>query len=52
MDPDGVPLPEHASRFWLHPGADAGPAQWVAHVLAVKWSLTWQPVSQACQDVA
>ena len=51
-DPDGAQFPEHASRFWIHPGADAGATRWVAHVLAVKWSLTWQPVSQACQDVA
>jgi hypothetical protein len=51
-DPDGVPLPEHASRFWLHPGADAGAACWVAQVLAGKWSLTWQMESSACQDVA
>ena len=51
-DPDGVQLPEHASRFWIHPGADGGATRWVAHVLAVKWSLTWQAVSQARQDVA
>ena len=51
-DPDGAELPEHASRFWIHPGADAGAARWVAHGLAVKWSFTWQSVSQARQDVA
>ena len=51
-DPDGAELPEHASRFWIHPGADAGAARWVAHVLAVTWSFTWQAVSQARQDVA
>ncbi len=49
-DPDGASLPEHASRFWIHPGADAGAARWIAQVLAVKWSLTWQPVSQARQE--
>jgi len=51
-DPDGAQLPEHASRFWIHPGADAGATRWVAQVLAVKWSFAWQSVSQARQDVA
>jgi hypothetical protein len=51
-DLDGVALPEHASRFWLYAGADAGVVPWVAHVLAVKWSLTWRCLSQAHQDVA
>jgi hypothetical protein len=51
-DLDGVELPEHASRFWLYAGTDAGAAPWVAHVLAVKWSLPWRRLSQACQDVA
>jgi hypothetical protein len=51
-DPDGTQLPEHASRFWLHPGADAGAARRVVQVLAVKWSLTWRMESPARQDVA
>ncbi len=51
-DPDGEQLPEHASRFWLHPGADAGATRWVAHALAARWSLAWQAVSPARQDVA
>jgi hypothetical protein len=51
-DLDGVPLPEHASRFWIYPGADAEAARWIAHVLAAKWSLTWHRLSQARQDVA
>jgi hypothetical protein len=51
-DPDGAQLPEHASRFWIHPGADARATRWVAQMLAVKWILTWQPVSPARQDVA
>ena len=51
-DPDGVQLPEHASRFWIHPGADGGVARWAAHVLATRWSLPWQPVSPTRQDVA
>ncbi len=52
MDPDGAQLPEHASRFWIHPGADVGSATWVAHTLAVKWSFTWRPESPARQHVA
>ncbi len=51
-DLDGIPLPEHASRFWLYPGADAAAYRRVAHVLAVKWSLTWQAESPARQHVA
>src|SRR5260370_29779526 len=41
-DPDGDPLPKPASRFWLHPGADAAAAHWAPHVLAVQWSFAWQ----------
>lgn len=52
VDLDGVRLPEHASRFWLYPGADAAACRWVAHELAVKWSLHWQPAVQVRQDVA
>ena len=51
-DPDGAPLPKHASRFWLHPGADAGATQWVAQVLAVKGSFAWRMESAVRQDVA
>ena len=51
-DLDGVRLPEHASRFWLYPGADAGAYRRVAHALAVKWSFAWLPASQVRQDVA
>jgi len=51
-DPDGLPLPKHASRFWLHPGADARATHWVAQVLASKWSFAWQMESPARQDVA
>ncbi len=47
-----IPLPEHASRFWLYAGADEQVVQWIAHVLAAKWSLTWCRLSQARQDVA
>lgn len=52
VDFDGRGFPEHASRFWLYPGADAEAARWVAHRLAVLWPLTWHRLSQARQDVA
>lgn len=51
-DLDGVRLPEHASRFWLYSGADVAAYRRVAHMLAVRWSLAWQPTSQVRQDVA
>ena len=51
-DLDGMRLPKHASRFWLHAGADAATFQRIAHVLAVQWSLRWQPTPQVRQDVA
>lgn len=51
-DPDGVPLPEHASRFWFHPGANAGAARRVAQMLAGKWSFAWRMELPARQDVA
>lgn len=49
---DGIQLPEHASRFWLYPGSDEAAFWWIAHVLAVKWSLAWRAESQARQYVA
>ena len=52
VDLDGVGFPDHASRFWLYPGADRTMYGRVAHVLAVRWSLTWRSLSKACQDVA
>jgi len=52
VDLDGVGFPEHASRFWLYPGADRAVYGRVAHVLAVRWSLTWRSLSKARQDVA
>ncbi len=51
-DPDGVQLPEHASRFWIYPGANAGSVLEVAHVLAVRWSFARRLESPARQDVA
>jgi hypothetical protein len=51
-DLDGVGLPEHLSRFWIYAGADAAGYRRVAQVLAITWSLTWQPTTQARQDVA
>jgi signal recognition particle subunit SEC65 len=52
VDLDGVGFPEHASRFWLYPGADRAVYGRVANVLAVRWSLTWRSLSKARQDVA
>ncbi len=49
---DGVPLPEHASRFWAYPGADAVAYRHLASVLAIKWNLAWRPTTQAHQHVA
>ncbi len=51
-DLDGVWLPAHASRFWIYPGANAGAAWSIVHMLAIKWSLAWQDASQLRQDVA
>lgn len=49
---DGIRLPEHASRFWLYPGADTATTRRVTKALARKWSLAWRPIVQARQDVA
>jgi hypothetical protein len=50
VDLDGIELPEHASRFWLHAGADA--ARFVAQVLAIRWPLTWRRLPESRQEVA
>jgi hypothetical protein len=50
VDLDGIQLPENASRFWLYAGADA--AQFVTHVLAIRWPLTWRRLPESRQDVA
>ena len=44
-------FPNHASRFWITPGADLATYQRVAQALATRWSLTWQD-SQAFRDAA
>jgi hypothetical protein len=51
-DLDGIPLPEHTSRFWLYPGANVAAYRRVAHVLAVTWPLTWRAGNAARQHVA
>lgn len=51
-DFDGEPLPVHASRFWIYPGADTAAYRRVAHVLAAKWALAWRSESQARRHVA
>jgi hypothetical protein len=52
VDLDGGLLPEHASRFWIYLGADAAAYRRIARMLAVRWSLAWQPSTQVRQDVA
>jgi hypothetical protein len=49
---EGERFPTHASRWWAYAGADPGAFNQVTHALALKWSCTWRPLSQACQDVA
>jgi hypothetical protein len=44
-DTDGLRLPDHASRFWLYPGADLDKAERVAPDLARRWRLTWRRVN-------
>lgn len=40
-DPDGRPLPPHASRFWVYPGADALRYQQAVEALQTNWAMTW-----------
>lgn len=49
---DSVRLPEHASRFWLYPGADSAGYRRVARALADQWSFAWRSQLQARQNVA
>ena len=49
---DGVQLPEHASRFWLYPGADRAAYHRVATLLSVRLSFAWRSSLHACQNVA
>ncbi len=51
-DPDGLPLPEHASRFWVYCGGDERAYRHIAQELATRWAFTWRRLSQRCQDVA
>ena len=39
---DGVHLCEHASRFWVFPGADEAVYRLMASALAVKWRFLWR----------
>lgn len=43
-DNDGIRLPDHASRFWLFPGADVQAYTQIASYLALRWRFTWQRV--------
>jgi hypothetical protein len=49
---EGGRLPPHASRWWAYAGVDPDVFSRVTHALAVKWSCTWRPLTQTCQDVA
>ena len=51
---EGERLPDHASRFWLFPGADSDVSQRVASCLALSWRLSWQRsgTAQAYEQVA
>lgn len=51
-DLDGGQLPEHASRFWLYPGAATAAHHRIATLLSVRWSFAWRASVRACQDVA
>jgi hypothetical protein len=37
-------LPDHASRFWLYPGKDAGRYHLVRQALTSCWNLNWQRI--------
>ncbi len=39
---DGLLLPEHASRFWLYPGADAAATGRSPMCWLFTWSLSWR----------
>ena len=49
---DGVQLPEHASRFWLYPGADRAAYHRVATLLSVRLSFAWRSSLHTYQNVA
>ncbi len=51
-NPDGVPLPEHASRFWAYPGSDMGAFRRATHTLATHWMFRWQHALQAGRNAA
>ena len=42
---DDIPLPRHASRFWLYLGKDAKRFHLASQVLAVQWNLRWEPIA-------
>src|ERR1700686_5342854 len=54
MNENSVPLPPHASRFWLYSGADKQAFQSVASALALAYQFNWcDPSAQADrQEVA
>ena len=51
-DPDGLPFPAHASRFWVYCGRDERASRRIVQGLAQRWVCSWRRLSQRCQDVA
>ena len=51
-DPDGAPLPDHASRFWAYPGSDTAAYRRITSVLTTRWCLRWRRVVPIGEDVA
>jgi hypothetical protein len=49
---EGERLPVHKSRFWSYAGADVQRFEQITQLVALRWSFTWRPPSQAQQDVA
>ena len=47
---DEVRLPEHASRFWLFPGADQAAYHLARSRLSLTWHLTWWPADSHPQQ--
>jgi hypothetical protein len=50
---DGIPLPEHASRFWAYLSRNAEVYRRITQAVATRWGFEWRlPLSQTHQDVA
>lgn len=44
---DDLPLPRHASRFWLYLGKDIERFHLVSQALAIQFHLSWKPIAAA-----